>query len=176
MRSPHLSSNTLDHPPHWRTVRRRGWRRRLRYLYYRFIRLRGSSEAIARGLAVGVFAGCFPLFGLQTLIGITLAAIFRGNKLVAAAGTWVSNPLTYVPLYAFNLHIGRHILGLELELPESLSLDSWDAFVDASGDMLASLFVGSLALGAIAVPVSYALGLWLIRHLRRLRHSHRHRH
>ena len=182
MRSPRLSSNPVDEPPTFpRRSRRpyRGWRRQLRYLFYRFIRLRGSSEAIARGLAAGVFAGCFPLFGLQTLMGIALAAIFRGNKLVAAAGTWISNPLTYVPLYAFNFHIGRQILGLELEITEGLSLNSWDAFMDTSGDFIASLFVGSLVVGAIASLCSYGIGLWLVRHLRRLRqvrHRRRHHH
>ncbi|MFO0103826.1 MAG: DUF2062 domain-containing protein, partial [Cyanobium sp.] len=53
----------------------------------------------ARGLAAGIFCGCFPFFGLQTLLGIGLASVLRGNHLLAAAGTWISNPFTYVPLY-----------------------------------------------------------------------------
>ena len=66
-------------------------RRYLRYFYYRFIRLRSSPEAIARGLAAGVFAGCFPLFGLQTIIGVALAATVRGSwHMRAASGDYCS--------------------------------------------------------------------------------------
>ena len=59
----------------------------------------GSHGQRARGLAAGIFCGCFPFFGLQTLLGVALASVVRGNHLLAAAGTWVSNPFTYVPLY-----------------------------------------------------------------------------
>ncbi|MFS8808493.1 DUF2062 domain-containing protein, partial [Synechococcus sp. R6-10] len=81
------------------------WKRWLRYLYLRLLRLQSSPKEIARGLAVGVFAGCFPIFGFQTLAALVLAVPFRGNKLAAAAGTWVSNPFTYVPIYAFNYQV-----------------------------------------------------------------------
>ena len=66
----------------------------------------GTPGQRARGLAAGIFCGCFPIFGLQTLAGITLASVVRGNHLLAAAGTWISNPFTYVPLYWFNYRIG----------------------------------------------------------------------
>lgn len=148
----------------------RGWRRYLRYIYFRFIRLRGSSAAIARGLAAGVFAGCFPLFGLQTLIGITIAAVVRGNKFVAAAGTWVSNPLTYLPIYAFNLALGQHLLGQEaVVLTEHFDLDSFEGFMDAGRALITSLLMGSFVVGAIAAVISYGLGLWLAQSLRRRR-------
>lgn len=87
------------------------WQKTWRYPYLRFIRLRGSTEAIARGLAVGVFAGMFPIFGFQMAIAVVLAAFVRGNKIVAAAATWVSNPLSYLPLFAFNFQVGRWLLG-----------------------------------------------------------------
>ncbi len=71
----------------------------------------GSPGQRSRGLAAGVFAGCFPFFGLQTLLGVALASLLRGNRILAAAGTWISNPFTYVPLYWFNYTIGKHLLG-----------------------------------------------------------------
>ena len=60
----------------------------------------------AKGLAVGVFSGCFPFFGFQTLIGVFLAKLTKGNVYLAAIGTWISNPFTYVPLYYFNYRVG----------------------------------------------------------------------
>ena len=61
----------------------------------------GSPSMRALGLGVGIFSGCFPFFGLQTLMGVFLAKILKGNSILAAVGTWISNPFTYVPLYFF---------------------------------------------------------------------------
>ena len=66
----------------------------------------GSAFFKAKGLAVGVFSGCFPFFGFQTLIGLFLAKIVKGNLFLAAVGTFISNPITYIPLYYFNYKVG----------------------------------------------------------------------
>ena len=66
----------------------------------------GSPFFNAKGLAIGVFSGCFPFFGFQTLIGIFFAKLVKGNIVLAAIGTWISNPFTYVPLYYFNYKVG----------------------------------------------------------------------
>ena len=66
----------------------------------------GSPFFNAKGLAIGVFSGCFPLFGFQTLIGVFFAKLAKGNILLAAIGTWISNPFTYDPLYYFNYRVG----------------------------------------------------------------------
>lgn len=57
-----------------------GWRRWLRYLYLRLLRMQSSPEEIARGLAAGVFAGCFPIFGFQTLAALLLAVPPAGQQ------------------------------------------------------------------------------------------------
>ena len=71
-----------------------------------FLQQNGSPFFNAKGLAIGVFSGCFPFFGLQTLLGISLAKLAKGNLFLAAIGTWISNPLTYIPLYYFNYKVG----------------------------------------------------------------------
>ena len=70
----------------------------------------GSPLFNARGLAIGVFSGCFPFFGFQTLIGVFLAKLAKGNIFLAAIGTWISNPFTYIPLYYFNYKVGSIFL------------------------------------------------------------------
>ena len=70
----------------------------------------GSPAFNAKGLAIGVFSGCFPFFGFQTLMGVFLAKLAKGNILLAAIGTWISNPLTYIPLYYFNYKVGSIFL------------------------------------------------------------------
>ena len=51
------------------------------------------------------------VFGLQIFLSVGVATLVRGNHLLAAAGTLVSNPLTYLPLYWFNYLVGCQLLG-----------------------------------------------------------------
>ena len=74
-------------------------------------RQEGTPAQRARGLAAGVFCGCYPFFGLQIFLSVGVATVVRGNHLLAAAGTLVSNPLTYLPLYWFNYLVGCELLG-----------------------------------------------------------------
>ena len=71
---------------------------------------KGSPFFNAKGLAIGVFSGCFPFFGFQTLIGVFFAKLAKGNIVLAAIGTWISNPFTYIPLYYFNYKVGSIFL------------------------------------------------------------------
>ena len=66
----------------------------------------GSPFFNAKCLPIGVFSGCFPFFGFQTLIGVFFAKLAKGNIVLAAIGTWISNPFTYVALYYFNYKVG----------------------------------------------------------------------
>ena len=70
----------------------------------------GSPFFNAKGLAIGVFSGCFPFFGFQTLIGVFFAKLAKGNIVLAVIGTWISNPFTYIPLYYFNYKVGSIFL------------------------------------------------------------------
>lgn len=150
------------------------WQRTLRYFYRRFVRLQGSPEAIARGLGCGVFAGLFPLFGLQTILGIALAVLLRANKIMAAAGTWVSNPLTYVPIYAFNFKVGQLLLSSDQQSTASEGLQTWNEVMSLGADILTTLFLGCFVVGLISAISSYFLGLWLVRRARRRRYARRH--
>ena len=140
-------------------------KRRVRYLYLKFIRLRGHPKELARGLAAGVFAGMFPLFGLQTIMGLAIAFRIKGNPLMAAAGTWISNPLTYVPIYAFNYRLGAWILGQPAVnlFTDAESLDNWLA---TGTDVGLALMLGSAVMGAIFGSLAYVAGLPLIRRAR----------
>ncbi|BBA78788.1 hypothetical protein RGRSB_0169 [cyanobacterium endosymbiont of Rhopalodia gibberula] len=139
--------------------------RHCRYLYLRFRRLRGTPHSIARGLACGVFAGCFPLFGLQTIIGVLLAVICRGNKFAAAIGTWISNPLTYVPVFAFNYKVGKFLLlGFQntiLQIDLQQNWQSWSTFMESGFDFIYTLFLGCLIVGTFCSFIGYFLSLKL---------------
>jgi uncharacterized protein (DUF2062 family) len=148
----------------------RGWRIS-RYYYWRLIRLQDPPKYIARGVAVGVFAGCFPLFGMQTPISIVLALLLRGHKLCAAVCTWISNPLTYVPIYWLNFQIGRSLLRSSHDAPSQWN--SLDVFLDETGELFADLLVGSLVTGTLLSLASYIGTVRLVKAWRAKREQER---
>ncbi len=129
-------------------------------------RQEGSPGQRARGLAAGIFCGCFPFFGLQTLLGIALATLLRGNHLLAAAGTWISNPITYLPLYWFNYQVGSWLLGPSVR-PVSITALHQEGFWEMGWAFSSRLLLGSSLVGMVS---SVALGAlywrWLERHPR----------
>ena len=143
------------------------WHRFWRYYYWRLVRQKGSPEFLARGLAAGVFAGLFPLFGLQTILGVALAILFRGNKWMAVVGTWISNPLTYGPIFWLNFEVGQWLLKSQ-EVFELEQIQSATALLEVGADFLLILGVGCLVMGSLSSVLSYFFGIKLIRHWRTL--------
>ena len=138
-------------------------RRRFRLTYLKLFRLRDRPEVIAKGFAIGVFAGSFPLLGLQSLIGIFLATIFRASKVAAVAATWISNPLTYVPLFIFNYKIGKFLLRTEDVELSSLDITSLTAIKESGWSFVITLLTGSFIVGTILSVITYFCSLAILQ-------------
>ena len=108
----------------------------------------GSPFQRALGFGVGIFSGCFPFFGLQTLMGVFLAKMFKGNSILAALGTWISNPITYVPLYFFNYRIGSLLLNTKSDIVDVGHITTNELW--SQGWYLSSrLLIGSTCVGFV---------------------------
>ncbi len=129
-----------------RTLKRR-LRRGIDWLW----RQEGSPGQRARGLAAGVFMGCFPIPFLQMVLGMALASLLRGNHLLAAAGTWISNPLTSAPLYWLNYQLGCLVLGPGTGWP------GWNALRSETLRQLGWTFATRLLLGSAMMGLVTAL-------------------
>lgn len=134
----------------WTNVRR--W---ARFQYLRLMRQSASAHSLAMGLAVGVFAGFLPIIPVQMAVAVALAFPVRGNKAAAALGTWVSNPVNVVPMYALMYWVGG------MFVPNSATFDP--ARLDMR-DMLASgadfflvMLLGGMVLGIPAAFITYVL-------------------
>lgn len=161
------------HQQHLR-LRQNSFSRLIRLAYLRLIRLQDKPEVVAKGLAVGVFTGCFPFFGMQSLLALLLATVVRGSKVAALAATWISNPFTCVPLYIFNYKIGKLLLGTEnTDLPP-LTLESFTAFKELGSTFAVTLLTGSFVVGLILGVISYFYGLAILErlHTRTIRRRH----
>ena len=84
----------------------------LKKVYERFLKIRGDPHEIAMGLALGLFLGMSPTMGIQTPAAILLAALFKWNKISAAIGVWITNPLTAPFVYGLNYYIGAKLLSI----------------------------------------------------------------
>ena len=119
----------------------------------------GSPFFNAKGLAIGVFSGCFPFFGFQTLLGVFFAKLAKGNIVLAAIGTWISNPFTYIPLYYFNYKVGSIFIrnSTNITIDRNLGIhDLWEQ---------GSIFSIKLLLGSTCVGLLLAFILGIIAYL-----------
>ncbi len=126
----------------------------------------GSPYFKAKGAAAGVFSGCFPFFGFQTLLGIFLARIIKGNLVLAAVGTWISNPLTYIPLYLLNFKIGSFLLKDDSSLlfdPKLMKEQFWQQ----GWLIITRLIIGSTVIGLLLGFLSGILTYYLVKILKK---------
>lgn len=165
----------------------RGMTRRLTAVLH----LDDAPRKIALGLAVGVFIGCTPLYGLHTLLAIVVAALLRVNKVATVTGTWLNLPWFAPFVYGLSLKVGEFILsggqGLEFLHGEGLgdlasmirpylSIHRLTQGFLASSQLLfvasKPLFVGTTVVGVVAGVVTYVVALGAIREVRHMAHLH----
>lgn len=160
--------------------------RQIRYFYLRFIRLRGEPHELALGMALGIFSGMLPIMPFQIALAITLALFFKGSKITAALGTWVTNPLNWYFMYHYSYKIGASVLGL----PEGNGVISSVMFsirqgkealviigkiAGAGGTIVAAFLLGGLIMGFTAAIPSYFIFLRLFQFIRQWRQERRER-
>jgi uncharacterized protein (DUF2062 family) len=111
-----------------------GWTRAATYVKHRLNRLPDSPHRIARGIMAGVFTVFTPFYGLHFFIAAGFALLLRGNVVAALLGTFVGNPLTYVPIGVISLQTGYAILGRPTLAEDELNRSLGRKFVDAGED------------------------------------------
>lgn len=173
---------------------------KLQRVLRRLAREKGTTDRIAMGAAVGMFIGMTPTVGFQMIIAFTAATLLRVNRLAAVLPVWITNPLTVIPIYAFNYWLGLFFwdgpgmgefkkemglviakageigfFGLFMSQPEG-SIGAWVVIKQLGSlgvDILVPLWIGSLIVGiALALP-TYPLMRGLIARIRLRREQRR---
>ena len=98
------------------------------------------------------------------LTAIVMAAVLRGSKVAAIAGTWIGNPLTTLPLTALNFHVGQTLLGRSWTAPPQ-SISTVDGFLQLGGEAIGAYLVGCLTTGIVGGLASYLLGIPIVAFL-----------
>ena len=138
------------------------------------MRLRGEPHELSIGMSFGIFSGMLPIIPFHTAFAVALALFFKGSKIAAAIGVWVSNPLNWYILYYLNYRIGAFILGLSenhkgfSSLMESIrnmgeGLSLLKEIVGASSSIIAAFVIGGILMGICASLPSYFIFLRLFR-------------
>ncbi len=112
---------------------------------------------IALAFAVGVFISFTPFYGVQTLLAILVATLFRLNKAVTVTAAWINLPWFAPLIYAAGFKLGTRLVP-DLEGLSGLSL---------------SLLIGTSLLGLAAAVVTYVvvLSVIVVRRARRCTRS-----
>ncbi len=118
-----------------------------------------SPEAIARGWALGMFVGCSVPFGLQLIVSVPIAIVWRVSKIGATFGTLLTNPVTIWFIYPAQTWIVNHLFfGGTLawdRFPKESAGWTWEYVSSLSVDVIASFFLGGLILALIMTPLTY---------------------
>ena len=69
-----------------------------------------NRHSVPLAVAIGLCIALLPL-PLQTVFAAGLAFLFRVNVVIAIVATWVSNPLTFVPINILIYYLGNWVSG-----------------------------------------------------------------
>ncbi len=139
-----------------------------KYWYLRLVRIKASPHNIAIGLAMGVFAGLLPILPFQTIVAVALAFPVKGSKIAAALGTWISNPLNWVPLYLLFYYIGAALAPFDVP-PFDPSQIEMEQMIELGWKFFAAMMIGGLVIAIPSTIISYFLCYKLIEMYRRKR-------
>lgn len=144
---------------------------RLRIHLNRILSEGASASAVAGGFALGIFIGFLPIMGFQMIPAVALSIRFKLSKLAAILGVWISNPVTFIPIYFFNYRTGALILGHPgISEPHFISLMehfSFRIFITVGKTFILPLTIGCIVNGGIAAGISFVL----VKQIYRYRHA-----
>lgn len=113
--------------------------------------IKGEPRYIALGMAIGVFIAATPFFPFHTSIALVLAILLKGSRIAAAAGVWVSNPVTLPFFYISTYKVGAFILGVTA--PVDVSSHSFSELLGMGLEITRAMVLGGLVIG---IPLSIA--------------------
>lgn len=140
-----------------------------RSLREKLLDLRDAPHALAGGVAIGMFIGFTPLFGLKTLLCLALAWMLRCNPIAAVIAVSLHDVVTPIwpVLLELEFKIGWEVLTILHDTPPAppsmhfhiRDVMQWTTFLGVGLPML----VGSMFLSAPAAFIAYWLTLPVFR-------------
>jgi len=108
-----------------------------------------SRRSTAKGVAIGIFCAFLPM-PFEMVAAAFMAITLLGNLPLALAGVWISNPVTWVPLYTPCYLLGAWLVGIEPIPLEQITLLKL-------GWHYVALWLGCLIIGSIVALLSHSI-------------------
>ncbi len=143
--------------------RRWGFFRQFKLNMIHLARLRSEPDAIGRGMALGLFIGFTPTFGIQIFLALLFAFLLRQNKIATFVGVWITNPLTAPLIYGLEYRVGRLLLGMP---PLAANHPGFELSWSLGADIVVPLLLGCLVLGIPVAIIGYSVTVRLIPSLK----------
>ncbi len=143
--------------------RRWGFFRQFKLNMIKLARIQSEPDAVARGIALGLFIGFTPTFGVQIILALLFAFLLKQNKIATFVGVWITNPFTAPIIYGLEYKIGRMLLGLP---PLKIEHFDWHSAYSLGAQVFQPLLLGCLVLGVPCSIIGYSLTVRLIPSLK----------
>ena len=100
-------------------------------------------DRVAAGWALGMFIGCAVPFGMQLVISVPLAMMWRISKIGATVGTLITNPVTIFIIYPAQTYaVNKVFFNGSLTFENLMSVEwSWEAVRNLGVEAMASFFL-----------------------------------
>lgn len=109
-----------------------------------------NRNSLVKAVYIGVFCAFFPLPG-QMPLAIVGSLILRANVPMAVALTWITNPLTTIPVFWFAYSVGALLMGEPLIGLGTLGLILSDITLWLTGNSSNPFVKHSFSLGAFGL-------------------------
>ena len=109
----------------------------------------------------------------QTVIALLAALFLRVNLPIAAISTWITNPITIVPIFYWEYSLGTLILQMP---PQPFEIDlSWDWVTNGFVSIWKPLMLGSFITATLVASMAY-VGIsvtwrWMVAYRFKRRHT-----
>lgn len=120
-----------------------------------------NRSSVSLSFFIGLFCAFLPLPG-QTVIAAILALWWRANLPLAMSLAWISNPVTFAPLFFLCYKLGSLILGKPESSDFRIEL-SFEWMLAQGAAIWTPLITGSLIFGLTLGLCSYLTIRWLWR-------------
>lgn len=114
----------------------------------------------AAAVFLGLFIGIVPIYGLQTLAAIGVALLFRLNKPLTVAGTFINNPLLQPFIVFSSVEVGCLLrygsfqrLNLSTQVTARPHITKEQFFIWLMGSVVLGLIVGGVGAAMAAIVV-----------------------
>lgn len=152
------------------------------------IRLDDTPESIALGAAIGMFIAITPTVGIQMTVVVMLGTFinactrYQMNNVVGIAMCWISNPVTFIPMYYLHTWLGWLLMGRDTStllsiaswqekinsyVPPVTNPTTWDTikgyFLAGVGDLLLPMWLGAVIIATLLAIPTYPITLRMVR-------------